>query len=138
MGGDEAEDGNESEQQDEDDEGDPIDVGHGNAPDLYPEAFPFDRQRLCRETDVLFLGHEINDGGQNGSDDHPEHLIPVEKWNADPGWVDPVIEGDPKTGDELEHKQQVPPVPAGVGTSGIAVSLIHLSPVDPCRAIDQV
>jgi hypothetical protein len=112
MGGDETENGDDGEQHYENNQGGPIHAGHGNAPEYLIARSEASRCDRCRKSDLLILGHEINDRGQDGSDDHPEHLIPIEERNPDPARVNPIVEGDPKTGDELDHEQQVPPAPA--------------------------
>src|SRR5207248_5874632 len=102
-----------------------------------PRLLPAIRAGCVGRPTCLILSDEINDGGQDGSDDHPEHLIPVEERYPDPGRIDPVVEGDPQAGDELDRKQQVPPAPAGVGTVPSGVWLIHFAAARPRGAVDR-
>ena len=126
--GDEAQDRDEGEQQYKNNEGDPF---------VDPRLLPAIRAGCVGRPTCLILSDEINDGGQDGSDDHPEHLIPVEERYPDPGRIDPVVEGDPQAGDELDRKQQVPPAPAGVGTAPSGVWLIHFAAARPRGAVDR-
>ena len=67
------------------------------------------------------LGGEVDDRGQNGADDDPEELIPVEERHADQRRLRLVVEGRPQDGDELDHEEQVPPAPC----SPPPASLVH-------------
>src|SRR5262249_3183135 len=58
------------------------------------------------------LGREIDDRRQNGADNHPSKLVPVEERETGEGGLHRVIEGRPKNGDELDHEEQVPPAPS--------------------------
>src|SRR3984957_1315238 len=64
-----------------------------------------------RGTDLVF-GREIDDRGQNGPDDDPEHLVPIKERDARPGRLGRVVERRPQHGDELDDEEQVPPAPA--------------------------
>src|SRR5262245_23206036 len=58
------------------------------------------------------VGREINDGGQHRADQNGGELIPVEKRQAKPRWLDRVVERRPDDAGELHDEQQVPPAPA--------------------------
>src|SRR4029079_6845906 len=60
---------------------------------------------------ILVLGGEVDDRGQNGADDHPQELIPVEERHADQRRFGSVVEKPTQHGGELNHEQQVPPAP---------------------------
>src|SRR5271157_1067690 len=61
---------------------------------------------------ALIFGGEVHDRSEHRADDHAEHLVPIEKRNADPGRLDLIVKGRPDDRDELNHKQQVPPAPS--------------------------
>src|SRR5208282_6460635 len=72
---------------------------------------------------LIFVG-EVHDRSEHRTDDHPEHLVPIEKRNADPGRLDLVVEGRPDDRDELNQKKQIPPAPSA---APLALS-IHVRP----------
>jgi hypothetical protein len=76
-----------------------------------------------RRTD-LFFGREIDDRGQNGRDDDPEHLVPIKERDARPRRLCRVVERWPQHRDKLNDEEQVPPAPARAFVS----FLIHESP----------
>src|ERR1700722_1299468 len=76
-----------------------------------------------RGTDLVF-GREIDDRGQNGPDDDPEHLVPIKERDARPRRLGGVVERRPQHRDELNDEEQVPPAPA----RALVSFLIHESP----------
>ena len=60
---------------------------------------------------MLIFGRKINDRGEEGADDYPEELIPVEERYADPIGFYSIVEGWLEYGDELHKKEQIPPAP---------------------------
>src|SRR6516162_6288176 len=76
-------------------------------------AQPTRGRRAARGVCASSFGNEINDRREHGADDHPEHLVPVEKWNPGPGWLDCVVERRPHHRDELDDEEQIPPTPTG-------------------------
>lgn len=59
----------------------------------------------------LVVRREVDDRGEHGADDDPEELIPIEERHADPGRCLSIVEGGPEDCDELDKKEQVPPLP---------------------------
>src|SRR5712671_5249726 len=92
-------------QQDEDRQSGPIHVLHDIPPlSLWRSLQSFD-------VPVLIFGRKINDRGEEGADDYPEELIPVEERYADPIGFYSIVEGRPEYGDKLDKKEQMPPAP---------------------------
>src|SRR5262249_25354478 len=69
-------------------------------------------RRFCAGSRSVLRG-EIDDRGQNGADDHPGELVPVEEGDAGEGGLEPVVERRPQDRDELDEEEQVPPAPSG-------------------------
>src|SRR6516225_1994122 len=61
---------------------------------------------------ALIVGYKVDDCGQDGSDDDPKKLVPIEERQADQGWLGSVVEWRPEHCDELNEKEQVPPAPS--------------------------
>jgi hypothetical protein len=74
---------------------------------------------------ALVVGRKIDNCGQDGSDDDPKKLVPIEERHADPGWVDLVVERRPKNRDELNQEEQVPPAPPAI-CCAFAMLLVHI------------
>jgi hypothetical protein len=55
---------------------------------------------------------EIDNRGQDGAEDDPEELVPIEEGHADKGRLDSVVERRPDDGHELNDEKQIPPAPA--------------------------
>jgi hypothetical protein len=60
----------------------------------------------------LIFGHQIYDSGEDGADDNPQQLIPIEKRQADPIGFGSIIKGRPENGHELDKKKEIPPTPS--------------------------
>jgi hypothetical protein len=69
----------------------------------------------------LVLGRKVNYCGQDGAEDDPEQLVPIEEWHTDQRRFDPVVERRPENRDELNKKEQVPPAPS----AALARLLVH-------------
>src|SRR6185312_10922462 len=82
---DESEPGDEAEQDDEDDEGGPVD--HVRSP-----------ARSVLEA--------IDDADDGGTDQDPKELVPIEERDARPVWLGAVVPRHPKHGDERDDQQQ--------------------------------
>src|SRR5215469_8720560 len=77
------------------------------------------------------FGHRIHDSREECGQHHPQHLVPVEEGDAEPGRLNAVVEGRPQHRDELHDEQQVPPAPA----PATALYVTHRSlPSRCCRA----
>ena len=74
--------------------------------------------------EALIVGGKINDRGQDRAPDYPQHLVPIEEGNADPGRLDRVVERRPQYGDELDDEEEIPPPPA----ASPFAALIHAVP----------
>jgi hypothetical protein len=116
--GSEAQPGYEGEQRDENDEGSPIHLRHGilrKVPSR-PRAPP----ARCFGWSLV-LGRKVNYCGQDGAEDDPEQLVPIEERQTDQRRFDPVVERRPENRDELNKKEQVPPAPS----AALARLLVH-------------
>src|SRR5262245_17604225 len=71
----------------------------GSSPAMTPNGLAQPHNAL-----MLVPGGEIDDGRQNGADDHPQELIPVEERHAEERWLGSVVEGRPQHGDELDDE----------------------------------
>src|SRR5690242_17335081 len=58
------------------------------------------------------LDREVDDGGKDGADDHPEQLVPIEERHAEPGGLRLVVERRPEHSHALDDEEQVPPAPS--------------------------
>src|SRR5215831_16443772 len=67
----------------------------------------------CFSACASFLRREIDDRRQDGADDHPGELVPVEERNARQRGLELVVERRPEDRDELDEEEQVPPAPSG-------------------------
>src|SRR5690242_16476161 len=52
----------------------------------------------------------IDDADDDGTDQDPQELVPIEERDADPGWLDAVVPRHPQDSDERDDQQQ--PCPA--------------------------
>src|SRR5579859_964898 len=119
--------GYEGKQGQENEEGGPVHVLHGTPPVSFPRYFvlPLAAASAARSAATLglLLGREIDNGGQDGSNDDPEELIPIEERHAEQGRLGFVVEWGPEHRDELNEKEQVPPAPS----CALAELSIHMS-----------
>ena len=76
---------------------------------------------------ALIPGGEVDDRGQDGADDHPGELVPIEEWHADKDRLSPVVEWRPQHRDELDNEEQVPPAPSTPPFALLIGPLIHRS-----------
>ena len=53
-----------------------------------------------------FLGsRKVDDSCDNGRNDNPQELEPIEEWYTDERWFPEVVEGRPQQNDERENEK---------------------------------
>src|SRR5271155_5878382 len=55
---------------------------------------------------------EIDGSRENGTDQDPEQLEPVEKWQSQQGRFSLIVKRRPQGHGKLDHEEQVPPAPS--------------------------
>ena len=96
MGGGKAQPGDETEQHNKDDERGPV---HCRSRHYSPSILFFCSawsRRIPKPARPSCVSGKIDDRGEHRADDDPEHLIPIEEWNAVPGGLERVIKRHPQ------------------------------------------